>query len=264
MSRKESIPYTLAVALILCLVCSVVVAASAVILRPQQEFNKALDKKRNILLAAGLLPQDSNIDFNAIFESKVKARVIDLATGDYVDSIDPATFDARQAAKEPETRVEIPQDRDIAGIRIHARYEVVYEIYEGDQLVTVVLPVHGKGLWSTLWGLLALERDANTVVGLTFYEHAETPGLGGEIDNPAWRALWPGKKLLNESGQYQLEVIKGQVNPQNPAAIHKVDGLSGATITANGVDDLLRFWMSADGYGPYLEKLRSQGGTHGE
>ncbi|WP_141731818.1 Na(+)-translocating NADH-quinone reductase subunit C [Oligoflexus tunisiensis] len=263
MSAKESVSYTLLVALVLCLACSVVVAASFVILRPQQEFNKALDKRRNILLAAGLLPNNEDVDVNAIFEAKVKPRVIDLASGEYMDSINPETFDARQAAKEPETSVAVPPDRDIAGIRVRAEYNVVYEIYEGDQLATVVLPVHGKGLWSTLWGLLALEGDANTVVGLTFYEHAETPGLGGEIDNPAWRAIWPGKKLLDANGQYQLEVIKGQVNPQSSEAVHKVDGLSGATITTDGVDDLLRFWTNEDGYGAYLERLRSKGGSHG-
>jgi Na+-transporting NADH:ubiquinone oxidoreductase subunit C len=263
MSHNQSTSRTLLVALLLCLVCSIVVSASFVLLRPLQDFNRALDKRRNILLAAGLLPKEENVDVNAIYEAKVKPRVIHLESGAYVDSIDPETFDERQASKEPETSVPVSPERDIARIRVHARHTVVYEIYEGDQLKTVVLPVHGKGLWSTLWGLLALQGDANTVAGLSFYEHAETPGLGGEIDNPKWRALWPGKKLLDEEGKYQLEVIKGQVNPQNPEAIHKVDGLSGATITADGVENLLRFWMSDDGYGPYLERLRNKGDPHG-
>jgi Na+-transporting NADH:ubiquinone oxidoreductase subunit C len=263
MKDKEGIPHTLLVAFVLCLVCSVVVAASYVLLRPLQEYNRALDKRRNILLAAGLLPNDEEADVNAIFEAKVKARVIDLATGDYVESIDPASFDERQAAKEPETSIAVSPDRDIARVRVHAKYAVVYEIFEGDQLETVVLPVHGKGLWSTLWGLLALNGDAVTIAGLSFYEHAETPGLGGEIDNPKWRAQWPGKKLLDESGMYQLEVVKGEVNPQSPQAIHQVDGLSGATLTADGVEALLRYWMSSDGYGVYLEKLRNKGVSHG-
>jgi Na+-transporting NADH:ubiquinone oxidoreductase subunit C len=263
MSDKESVPRTLLVALLLCLVCSIVVAASFVLLRPLQDFNRALDKRRNILIAAGLLPAGRNVDVNAIFEAKVKARVIDVASGSYVDSINPETFDERQAAREPSTSVAVAPERDIARIRVHAQHAVVYEVYEGNQLETVVLPVHGKGLWSTLWGLLALQSDANTVVGLSFYEHAETPGLGGEIDNPDWRSLWPGKKLLGANGEYQLEVIKGRVNQQSPEAVHKVDGLSGATITSDGVDNLLRYWMGADGYGPYLDQLRNKGDPHG-
>ena len=132
---------------------------------------------------------------------------------------------------------------------------------DGDQLKTVILPVYGKGLWSTLYGFIALEADLNTVAGLTFYEHAETPGLGGEIDNPRWKAFWPGKQL-RANGDLRIEVVKGQVNPDSPDAVHQVDGLSGATITSRGVSNLVRYWIN-DGFGPYLDKLKASGGSHG-
>jgi Na+-transporting NADH:ubiquinone oxidoreductase subunit C len=124
-----------------------------------------------------------------------------------------------------------------------------------DKIQQVVLPVYGKGLWGTLYGYLAVKSDLKTVQGLTFYQHKETPGLGGEVDNPRWKAEWEGRKLFNEKGEPALMVFKGPAPADNPYA---VDGLSGASITSRGVTTLLRYWVSKDGYGPFLEKLAAE------
>ena len=122
-----------------------------------------------------------------------------------------------------------------------------------------MLPIEGMGMWGTVYGFLAMDRDGNTVRGLTFYEQKETPGLGGEISNPKWQALWVGRKAFDANWAPQLAVIKGQAGPPDKDP-HHIDGLSGATITSNGITRVVRFWLSAEGYGPYLKTVRS-GGT---
>ena len=109
-------------------------------------------------------------------------------------------------------------------------------------------------LWSTLYGFLALDARTFEIQGITFYQHGETPGLGGEIDNPKWKALWPGKRAFDENMNPVIEVVKGQASADN-----EVDGLSGATMTSRGVTNLLRFWLGENGYGPYLKWFRTAG-----
>ena len=123
------------------------------------------------------------------------------------------------------------------------------------KVTAVILPVHGYGLWSTLYGYLAVKPDGREVQGLQFYDHAETPGLGGEVDNPRWRGLWPGKLLTDDGGELKIEVVKGAAS-DGPEGVHQVDGLAGATLTARGVNNLVRYWVSEDGFGPFLKNLR--------
>ena len=96
----------------------------------------------------------------------------------------------------------------------------------------------------------------NTVVGLGFYDHQETPGLGGEVDNPRWKALWEGKKLFNPDGSIAISVIKGSVDTSVKGSEYKVDGLSGATLTTKGVHNLIQFWLGKDGYGPFIANMK--------
>ena len=121
----------------------------------------------------------------------------------------------------------------------------------------VVIPVEGYGLWGTLYGYLALEHDGNTIRGITYYDHKETPGLGGEVDNPKWKALWPGRKAY-ENGEPAIKVIKGLAGSVEEAP-HHIDGMSGATITSNGITHMMDFWLGENGYGPFLKKFREQG-----
>ena len=252
---RETVGRTFLVAFSVCVVFSVLVSAAAVSLRPTQAVNKLLDKKKNILMAAGLLEEGGSIDeaFAAI-----RAKVVELETGAYVD-MDPDEYDQRKAAKDPTLSVDIDRAVDSGGIKRRARFAPIYLVYKDDAVDKIIMPVHGKGLWSTLYGFVALDiDDLNTIKGLVFYEHGETPGLGGEVDNPNWKALWPGKKAFDESGRVAIEVTRVPVAAGRPGAEHKVDGLSGATITSRGVQGLLRYWLGPEGFGPYLNKLKEK------
>lgn len=253
---NDSTRKTLIVALALCLVCSILVSTAAVKLQPLQQRNQELDRKKIILEVAGLLKPGVSID--KLFK-QVEPKVVDLSTGEYVDTMDPNQYDQRQAAKDPEMGVKIPPDRDIAQIRRRSKYAVVYLVKEEGQTKLILLPVHGYGLWSTMYAYIALERDANTIFGLRFYEQGETAGLGAEIDNPRWRNNWTGKVVYGEAEKPQIRVIKGTVAPGDPEAKFKIDGLAGATLTANGVTNLIHYWLGPEGFGTYLKKFRTAG-----
>jgi len=234
-------------------VCSVVVSSAAVLLRPVQERNRALDRKENILAVAGL--DTSAADVDTLF-ARFETRAVDLDTGRFTDAVDPAAYEQRRAADDPAASIAIPPGEDIAGIGRRARVALVYLLRDGDDIRQVVLPVHGYGLWSTLYGFLSVEGDGNTVAGIRFYEHAETPGLGGEVDNPAWREKWVGKAVYDDDGEVRLRLVKGAVDESRPGAVHEVDGLAGATLTARGVTNLIRYWLGEQGFGPFLANLR--------
>ena len=256
MSSNDKTSKILLVALSLCLVCSVIVSTAAVLLKPAQEANKSLDKKRNILQAAGMLDPDVSIDEQF---ASVNTRVVDLRTGRFTDDVDPERYDQRKAAKDPAQSLKLDSDQDMAKISRRENYAVIYLVEgEGGELEKIILPVDGYGLWSTLYGFVALEADANTVAGLGFYEHAETPGLGGEVDNPRWKALWPGKQVYKD-GTVKIGLVKGSVDPAGANADWEIDGLSGATLTARGVTNLVQFWLGEDGFEPFLENLRTGG-----
>jgi Na+-transporting NADH:ubiquinone oxidoreductase subunit C len=250
---NDSFEKTLAVAFWLCLVCAVLVAFSAVALKPLQEGNKAADMRRNILEVVGLWQED--LDINEAFK-RFEVKVVDLKTGEIAQNIDPNTYDMRKAAKDLKLSEPLPRDKDIASIKRKPKYATVYFLKgENGKLDALVLPVWGYGLWSTMYGFLALEPDCNTVIGINFYDQKETPGLGGEVVNPNWRALWKGKKIYDQSGAPVLRLVKGNVNPGQSGAESLVDGLAGATLTSNGVSNLIRFWFGEEGYKPFLTKL---------
>ena len=249
----EGLGRILTVALGLCLVCSVVVSTAAVVLKPAQQANKTLDLKRNILMAAGLL--DPALSVEEQFE-QVETRVVSLDEGRFVEGVDPASFDQREAAKDPGQSRAIPGDADPAKLVRREDQALVYLVRDQQGgLDKIILPIRGYGLWSTLYGFMALESDGNTVAGLGFYEHAETPGLGGEVDNPNWKAIWPGKQIY-QGEQVAIQVLKGAVPAGSANAQWQVDCLSGATLTTKGVDNLVRYWMGDQGFKPLLENLR--------
>lgn len=147
---------------------------------------------------------------------------------------------------------------DIAKLVTREKYAKVFLVNdEAGNLSRVILPVRGKGLWSTMSGFIALDKDFNTVLGFGFYSHAETPGLGGEVDNPKWKSIWLGKKIYSESGEVKVSVIKGHVDAGTSDAEYKVDGLAGATLTSNGVNNLVKYWMGDDGFKPFLTNLKN-------
>lgn len=257
-SQKESTARTLVVALLVCLVCSVFVAGAAVALRPTQLENRQLDKQRSILAIAGLGEAGMSAkQVKTLYSERIVARLVDLKTGEFSDEFDPNTFDPLVAAKDPKLSQGLSGDQDIASIKRREGYSVVYIVEENGELDTLILPVRGYGLWSTLYGFMAIKGDLNTVEGLGFYQHGETPGLGGEVDNPRWRSQWQGKELFTEDGKLAIQVVKGGVDPQSPRADHQVDALAGATLTSNGVNNLLHFWLGEDGFGPFIANLRA-------
>ena len=260
-SNKESTARTLAVALVVSLVAAVFVAGSAIALKPAQEQNRQIDKQRSILAIAGIGDAALSAgEVRTLFERRIKAQVIDLATGEIDASRDPATFDALKAARDPATSVALPGDEDIALIKRREQFATVYRLENDDgQIEALILPVRGYGLWSTLYGFLAIAPDLNTVIGLGFYQHGETPGLGGEVDNPKWKAHWPGKTLFDGDGRPVIAIVKGGVQQGSPDAAREVDALAGATLTSKGVNRLLTFWLGEQGFGPYLDKLRRDG-----
>lgn len=259
-SNNDSIQKTLLVVVSLCLVCSLVVSIAAVGLKPAQLHNKALDKQRNILEAAGLLEQAGD-DIAGTYQKYIEARLVDLSTGNYVTDMDANAYDQRKAAKTPGSNIELTGEQDVASIKRIAKYANVYLAKsEAGEIESIILPVHGYGLWSTMYAFLALETDVNTVKALVYYDQLETPGLGGEVENPSWKAQWVGKQLFDANGHSAIKVVKGGATPGD---IHGVDGLSGATLTANGVQATFDFWLSQDAFGPYLAKVRSEGVNNG-
>jgi Na+-transporting NADH:ubiquinone oxidoreductase subunit C len=256
-ANRDTIGRTLGVALGVCLVCSLLVSAAAVSLRPRQAENKLLDKRKNILRAAGLLHPGTSIE--AQFR-QIQSRLVDLESGEYVQDMDVASYDQRRAARNPELSVAVPSNVDVASIKRRARRAAVHLVEQQGRVTKIILPVHGLGLWSTMYGFLALDADdLTTIRGLVFYEHGETPGLGGEIDNPRWQALWQGKKAYGPTGVVRIDVVKGQVDPTRPGSEYRVDGLSGATLTSRGVDFMLDYWLGDDGFGAYIERMKERG-----
>lgn len=257
--RLNSTPYVLGFATAICLVCSIFVSGAAVSLKDRQEANKVLDRQKKVLTVAGLIEEGNEpppAEIEKLFQTRIKPRLVNLKTGDYDQEGDAAAFDQRKARQDPATSEAAPAN-DAKVLRIPNQGIVYHLVDEGkDEVKLLILPVEGKGLWSTLYGYVALAPDVNTINGLTFYEHAETPGLGGEVDNTRWKALWPGRKLHDADGKIAIEVIKGQAGKPDKDP-HKVDGLSGATITSRGVTYLLQFWMGEHGWGPYLNKFKA-------
>ena len=252
---KDSVANTLLVSIGLSLVASVLVAGTAIALKPIQERNEERFRQQIILDVAGLYEPGG--DIGELF-GRIESRVVDLDSGEYTTDVDLEEFDAEMAAKDPGTGIDIPASDDVASLRRRARVAPVYLVHTDGAIEQIILPVYGPGLWSTMRGFLAVDPDGNTVRGLRFYEHAETPGLGDQIDKPAWREQWVGKQIFANGDEPRIEVIKGFVDTGSQSAIHEIDGLAGATLTARGVTNLIRYWTGPNAFGPYLARRRAE------
>jgi Na+-transporting NADH:ubiquinone oxidoreductase subunit C len=251
-SNNDSIKKTLFVVIALSLVCSIIVSTAAVVLKPKQQAHADLDQQTKILEVAGI-ELAGNIP--ALYAENIEPRLVDFATGDFVDG-DAAAYDQRKAAKDPAQSIKLSAEDDIAKILRRANTGTVYLVKDGAETSKVIIPVHGNGLWSMMYAFVAVETDGNTVSGITYYEQGETPGLGGEVENPSWRAQFVGKKLFDENHKPAIQVVKGGA-PQGSE--HGVDGLSGATLTSVGVQHTFDFWLGDMGFGPFLAKVRDGG-----
>lgn len=263
MPQRDSMGYTVAVVLVLCVVCSLGVSIAAVALKEPQEENKRLDRQKNILDATGMAYAETGAPASELtadqveeFFKRIDEKLVNLETGEYVTDIDPADYDELAAAKDPELSSPITDTKYPTGLRQRENIARVYFVRnETGTIEQVVLPVYGKGLWSTMYGYMAIKSDLNTIQGLTFYQHGETPGLGGEIENPMWKAQWQDLYLYGEEGTPAAGVAKGTAPDDSR---YLVDGLSGATITARGVTNLVRYWVSEEGFGPFLDRVKDE------
>jgi len=255
--KTDGTRYTFLFATVVSVVCALLIAVSAVGLQAKQEANALLYRQKNVLLAAGVARPDEDLSQREIlkrFDERIKVRLVDLKSGAFVpeDRHDARTYDQRKARSDPDQSRPAPPNPAVSRVPF---YGTAYLLEKAGNIDLVVLPIEGKGMWGTLYGFIAIDRDGNTVRGLTFYDQKETPGLGGEIGNPRWQALWLGRKIYDANWEPVLTVIKGNAGPpeQDP---HRIDGLSGATITSNGVARVLKFWMSQDGWAPFLQRIR--------
>ncbi len=261
---KSNNAKTISVALTLCLVCSVLVSAAAVGLKPAQVENARLDRNKNILVAAGMYDAESDTANDVAERFKdFDVEIVDLNTGNYLSDEELATagipdrnaYDAGQATKNKALSEDLGSN-DPAGIGRKPKYAKVYvKNDDAGQPEMVVLPIQGYGLWGTIYGFLTLESDMNTIKGISFYEHKETPGLGARIEEPEWRAKWSGIHSYDDSGNVATGVSKAG-NPKE----NWVDGISGATLTGRGVSNMIQFWLGDQGYKPYLDALRQKSG----
>ncbi|MBD2810990.1 Na(+)-translocating NADH-quinone reductase subunit C [Xenorhabdus sp. Vera] len=250
--NNDSIGRTFIVVFVLCLVCSIVVAGSAVGLKAQQQEQKLLDKQRNILDVAGLLkPGMTGTEIKATYDSRIQPELLDLKTATLEKG--DGNFDLSNALRSDETSIALSSEQDLAKIRRRANMAEIYLVKsENGKTTELVLPIYGSGLWSMMYAFISIDVDGVTSHGITYYSHGETPGLGGEVDNPQWRKQWVGKKLYNPQGAPALKIVRGGAG-DNP---YGVDGLSGATLTSNGVQHMFDFWLGDNGFGPFLKKVR--------
>ena len=258
---QPSVKYTIFFAAVVCFACSILVSTAAVVLKDKQDINKVIDQQMKVLTVSGLVKQGESVpaaEVTRLFEENLEPVLIDMDTGDVVTGQDPVAYDQRKASRDPaRSRVAEPNP---AKVRRVPEVGKIYLKKGAEGVEAIILPVEGMGLWSTLYGYVALSGDTETIKGLIFYEHGETPGLGGEVDNPNWKALWPGRKPFDEDGDVVIKVNKGSAGPVETDP-HRVDGLAGATLTANGVTHLLHYWLGDRGFGPYLDKVRAERGN---
>ena len=255
-SPQKAVLVVLAVAL----VCSVMVSVANVSLRPYQLAHQLNERAQYIVQLAGRMPgEPETLSEKALMDIflQLDARVIDIDAGITAPNINPLSFDQRKAASDPERSVAIPAEDDMAKLGRRSRYATVYLVWNGERLERVIFPMHGRGMWSTIYGYLALESDLNTIAAVRFYEQGETPGLGSQIMLPEWQAKWQGRRLWDEAGNFQFRIAAGSVAEDSPAAAYQVDALSGATVTANAVTSLVHYWFGPHGFLPFIKHLRS-------
>lgn len=259
--EKDSIFKVFGVAAAICIVCSVLVSLTATSLKAKQKENMLLDKQVNVLKAAGLVDLTAKPSAAQVKDlyGKIEPVVVDTKTGETIADIDPAGVDIERQLKDPAGSSDIDAKADIAGIKRIPNQSVIYLVKDdAGKVDSVVLPVYGRGLWSTLYGFLALNGDFATVKNLTFYQHGETPGLGGEVQNPTKMAKWQGKTAYGDNGKPAVHFKKGTVAADDPNAQYEVDGFSGATLTCNGVNNTVSYWLGENGFGKLLAKLKAE------
>ncbi|MDW6093663.1 Na(+)-translocating NADH-quinone reductase subunit C [Vibrio rhizosphaerae] len=257
-NNNDSIKKTLFVVIVLSLVCSIIVSTAAVGLRSKQQTNALLDKQSKILEVSGVDMSSGSV--KELYSQYIEPKLVDFKTGEFVEKTPEgqtaAHYDQRAASKIDSQSLKLSESEDPAKIRARADYGLVYLVKKDGKIQRLILPIHGKGLWSMMYAFVSVETDGNTVDGIIYYEQGETPGLGGEVENPGWREQFVGKKLYDDNHKPAIKIVKGGAPS---GSIHGVDALSGATLTSMGVQHQFDFWLGDKGFGPFLAKVRDGG-----
>jgi len=256
--NNDSPKKAIVVVLITAIVCSTLVSAAVVLLRPIQLNNQLLDRGKNVMLLTGLLPTDviPEADEMLSLYKRLDRRIVNIDQAAFDETIDINYFNQRRAVNDPDLGIEIPSAKDHASLGRRSRYAPIYMVWDGENLGRIILPVHGVGMWSMLYGYIALDSDLNTVAGMTFYEQNETPGLGDQITHVHWLEQWQGRQIYDDRLNPVFRVSEGVVQAGSEAASHQVDALTGATVTGNAVTSLIHYWFGPHGYKPFLDYLR--------
>ena len=270
--NKDSIWNVICVSVVLCLVCSAVVSVAAVTLRPRQLENEKLAKQRNRLLAADLVSADADSDeIGRVYKERIRTQWLNLETGEPTEPPAPGTkpYDFEAAADDASLSRKIPAEYLVPGRA--PNLVPVYQVLsaDGGSVDKLILPVSGKGLWSTLRAYLAVDVNLDEpspqkrfpIAGVTFYEQAETAGLGAEVENAVWQQDWRGRYLFGEDPEggwkpeFKVAKPAQKGGEGSDEAQYQVDALAGATITGKGVEDMINFWLSDYAFGEYLRRL---------
>ena len=238
--------YSVVFVLIITVFWGFVLSFAATSLREPQQANEQRNIRENILKAVGLMEREEDLEpeeINQLYDDSVESFLVDhegkVIPGSSADGVDL------------EEELENP---DPAAWRLP-----VFVVTEGGKASVYAIPVYGQGLWSTLYGYLALEDDLDTVKGITFYKHGETAGLGAEIEQAWFQDNFVGKRIFDGSALRSIQVVKGKVaDVFSNAADHTyaVDGISGASITGRGVTNLLQEKLAI--YAPYITRVRAE------
>ncbi|SES70294.1 Na(+)-translocating NADH-quinone reductase subunit C [Thorsellia anophelis] len=257
--KSQETPFSIMrAAFIICLICSVIVSAAAIFLNEKQAENRRIDRQRSILEVARLIEGRATPEqINQIYNQFVQPRLVDLRTGQFTDELSVEGFDALILANDPNRSFRVPAEKDIANLSRIENFSLVYLVLDKEHnLDKLILPVRGPGLWGQIYGFLAIDGDLKKASNIIFYKHAETPGLGGEIENPRWRDQWNGVVLFNESGEVVIDVVQ-QRDPNSAVANQQIQGLAGATLTSHGVRNFVQFWLGDAAFGPFIANLRA-------
>jgi len=199
-------------AFVLCLVCSTLLTAASTRLQPLQEQNIQTDRKKNILMAIGLLDTSQvypATEIDRLYQKNIFKYIVDQA-GTIIDQPDVTS-----------------EDQD-------GLMPIYLAMDDNKKIRSYIIPVETRGLWGKIYGYLALEDDGSTIVGFTVYKHSETPGLGGEIENRWFQENFVGKKIVDQNNNFvSVSVAKGRAAEQvsEDKRLNYVDGISGATLT---------------------------------
>ncbi|AFL84274.1 NADH:ubiquinone oxidoreductase, Na(+)-translocating, C subunit [Belliella baltica DSM 15883] len=252
---QQSNGYIITFSIILTVVLGLLLSGTSQVLGPIQKKAEDLDNKEQIL-GAVMAPEELKAlkpeEVLTYYESRIASKVVDIE-GNEVEQDSEGNPVVAETVNVGKNYKKAPADR---------LYPIFIYHEEGNEesVESYILPVYGAGLWDEIWGYVALQTDLNTIEGVTFSHKGETPGLGARITENGVQARYQGKKVFDENGELQAVIMQKGEGKDYDGEVHKVDGLSGATITANGVNDMLKNYIGH--YKPYLEKRKS--GTNTE